>query len=91
MPRSSSRGKKKGETRKFYLTYPQKLIRKPLIYELIKRFDLVVNIRNSSVTEEVGLIAVELSGPSGAIEKGVQWLRSEGVQVDPIEQSIVEG
>ena len=90
MPGSSSRKEKNG-TRKFYLTYPQKLIQKPLIYELIRKFDLIVNIRNSSVTEKIGLIAVELSGPSDVIEKGVHWMRSEGVQVDPIEQSVVEG
>lgn len=79
------------ETRKVYLTYPQRLIQRPLIYEIIKRYDLIVNIRNSSVTEEVGLIAVELSGSLEKIQRGVQWLRKQGVQVEPIEQSVVEG
>ena len=46
----------------FYLTYPPRLIREPIIYLLIKKFDVIPNIRGANVSEEMGLLAVELEG-----------------------------
>ena len=47
---------------RYYLTYPKSLIREPLLYHLVKKFDLVFNIRGASVSEEMGLVAVEFEG-----------------------------
>jgi ABC-type methionine transport system ATPase subunit len=79
------------ETRvKLYLTYPSRLVREPLIYKLSRQFDLVFNIRQASVSEEVGIIAIELDGPAEAIERGIAWLREQGVTVEPIEKNVIE-
>jgi hypothetical protein len=47
---------------KFYLTYPKKLVKEPLIYQMTRKFDLVFNVRSASVSEEIGIIALELDG-----------------------------
>jgi ABC-type methionine transport system ATPase subunit len=75
---------------KLYLTYPSRLVREPLIYELSRNFDLVFNIRQASVNEEIGIIAIELDGAGDAIERGIVWLRERGVTVEPIEKNVIE-
>lgn len=86
-----ARGKSGAKTRvKLYLTYPSRLVREPLIYHLSRTFDLVFNIRQASVNEEIGIIAIELDGTAGGIEQGIAWLRERGVTVEPIEKNVIE-
>jgi ABC-type methionine transport system ATPase subunit len=75
---------------KFYLTYPKKLVKDPLIYQMSQQFDLVFNIRSASVSEEVGIIALELDGTPAEIDRAVAWFREQGVFVEPIEKNVIE-
>ena len=75
---------------KLYLTYPKKLVRAPLIWQATRDFDLVFNIRSASVSEEIGIIAIELDGAEEAIEGAIAWLREQGVTVEPIEKNVIE-
>jgi L-aspartate semialdehyde sulfurtransferase ferredoxin len=75
---------------KFYLTYPKKLVKEPLIYQMSRKFDLVFNVRSASVSEEIGIIALELDGRAEEIEAAVDWFRSQGVTVEPIEKNVIE-
>ena len=80
-----------GPTRgKFYLTYPKKLVKEPLIYQMARKFDLVFNVRSASVSEEIGIIALELDGPQEMIDAAVTWFREQGVTVEPIEKNVIE-
>jgi hypothetical protein len=72
-------------------TFPQELITLPVIYELGKNFSLVTNIRRADVTEDRGWVVLELDGDLQEIERGIQWVTSQGVRVDPVEGDIVEG
>ncbi len=78
------------ETRKVYLTYPQRLIKEPLIYEVGHRYKVVTNIRQASISEEIGIVALELQGEPEEIEKAIKYFRDKGVTVEPIEKSVVE-
>jgi hypothetical protein len=75
---------------KLYLTYPSRLVREPLIYRISRDFDLVFNIRQASVSEEIGIIAIELDGPPASIDRAIAWLRGQGVTVEPIEKNVIE-
>ena len=75
---------------RYYLSYPRTLIKEPMLYQLVKKFDLVFNIRGASVSEEMGLVAVEFEGTSEQIERALAWLRSTGVTVEPIEKNVIE-
>jgi ABC-type methionine transport system ATPase subunit len=75
---------------RYYLTYPSALIREPILYRLVKKFDLVFNIRGASVSDEVGLVAVEFEGPASQVEAAIKWLRQTGVAVEPIEKNVIE-
>lgn len=71
------------------LTFPPTLIQEPIVYRLVKDFDLVINIRRADVKADHGWMALELEGDEGALERGVKWLRDRGVQVDPIERDVI--
>ena len=75
---------------KFYLTYPPTLIKQPLIYLLIKKFDVIPNIRGANVSDEMGLLAMEIEGAQSDLDQAVAWLREQGVTVEPIEKNIIE-
>ncbi len=53
--------------------------------------DVMFDIRQASVQNEIGIMAVLLSGAEADVQAAVQFLRGRGVQVDPIEKSVVEG
>jgi NIL domain-containing protein len=72
-------------------TFEQQLIKEPVIYELGKQFDIVTNIRRADVTADRGWVILELDGDLPEIERGLEWVRSKGVRIDPIEGDLVEG
>ncbi len=75
---------------RYYLSYPKVLIKEPILYQLVKKFDLMFNIRGASVSEDMGLVAVEFEGTQEQIERALAWLRQIGVTVEPIEKNIIE-
>jgi ABC-type methionine transport system ATPase subunit len=90
-PSRRAQAKGGGETRaKFYLTYPSKLVKEPLIYWAGRKFPVITNIRSASVSEEIGIIALELDGTAEEIEAAVAWFREQGVTVEPIEKNVIE-
>jgi ABC-type methionine transport system ATPase subunit len=79
------------ETQRFWLTFSGESARRPLICEMSRQFDLVFNIRNSSVTPVMGIIALELEGERTVIQEAVAWFEANGVQVEPVEINTIEG
>ncbi len=75
---------------RYYLSYPRALIKEPILYQLVKKFDLIFSIRGASVSEEMGLVAIEFEGSSDQIESALTWLRNTGVTVEPIEKNVIE-
>ena len=78
------------ERTKLYLTYPKKLVKEPLIYQMSREFDLIFNVRSASVSELIGIIALELDGTREEIQRAIVWFRERGVMVEPIEKNIIE-
>ena len=64
------------------LTFPEALVRQPVIGQLVKQFDVVPNIRRADVGEDSGWIICELDGDAAAVDRAVAWLQSTGVRVD---------
>ena len=77
--------------RRVKFTFPEKLITEPVIYELGRKFEVVTNIRRAEVREDTGWVVLELDGDEEAISKGVDWVVSIGVNVDPVGGHVVEG
>lgn len=64
------------------LTFPESLVRVPVLARMVRHFDVEPNIRRANVEDDRGWIVCELEGESAAIDGGLAWLREEGVQVD---------
>lgn len=77
--------------RQVMFTFPQELIKEPIIYNLGHRFKVISNIRRADVTENRGWVMLELEGEEAEIERGVDWVRSRGVRVDPVAGDVMEG
>jgi ABC-type methionine transport system ATPase subunit len=71
--------------------FPSRLITRPVIYELGKKFELVTNVRQASVTPEVGLVSLEIEGDRQEIKNAIAWLEELGVKVEPVEINTIEG
>lgn len=77
--------------RRFWLTYPVSRIKAPVIWELAQRFPVVTNIRQASITDEVGIVCLEIDGTPDVINAGVRWMKKVGLSVEPVELSTVAG
>ena len=69
---------------KFHLTFPEHLIREPVIYSVGNRFGLVTNIRRANVDPEEGhgWVIVEMEGSDEKLAEAAAWLIDQGVEVD---------
>lgn len=72
------------------LTFPQHLVKEPVIFTMAKKYDVMPNIRRARVTETVGEMVLELEGKEENLEKGIQSLRDQGINVELVEGDIVE-
>ena len=77
--------------RQVMFTFPEELIKEPVIYYLGRKFKVVTNIRRADVTENRGWVVLELEGEEVDIERGIAWVANKGVRVDPVTGDIVEG
>jgi len=79
------------EIQRLWLTFDEQSSRQPLIYQMSRKFEVVFNIRNASVTAAIGIIALEVEGEREEIKKAVAWFEANGVQVEPVEINTIEG
>jgi hypothetical protein len=75
--------------RRVRFTFPPHLVQDPVIYRLVKDFDIVVNIRRAEVRGDHTWVVLELDGDDAKLERGIAWLTGQGVQVDPIERDVI--
>jgi len=79
------------EVHRLWLMYPTRLITRPVLWELGKKFELTTNLRQASVNDEVGLVCTELQGERDEIKRAIAWLEELGVKVEPVEINTIEG
>lgn len=72
-------------------TFPEELIKEPIIFNLGQQFRVVTNIRRADVSEDKGWVVLELEGEEEDIEQGIAWVISKGVRIDSVIGDIVEG
>ncbi len=76
---------------RLWLMYPPKLIKKPFIWEVGHKFKITTNIRQATVTDEIGIVCLELVGTHGEVAKSIKWLVKQGVNVEPVEIGVIAG
>jgi L-aspartate semialdehyde sulfurtransferase ferredoxin len=80
-------------SKRCWFTFPTRTqVEQPIIWQMSRRFPNVsFDIRQASVQNEIGIMAVLLSGTEADVNGAMEFLRSKGVTVEPIEKSVVEG
>jgi ABC-type methionine transport system ATPase subunit len=72
------------------LTFPQDLIKEPVLFTMAKKFDIMPNIRRARVTETIGEVVLELEGTEENINSGIEYMKQQGVDIELIEGDILE-
>jgi ABC-type methionine transport system ATPase subunit len=79
------------EKQRLWLMFPTRLVTQPVLWELGQKFKVVTNIRQCSVTDEIGIVSLSLSGERAEIKRAIAWLEEMGVKVEPVEINTIEG
>lgn len=71
------------------LRFPKTEVQKPLVCNLARNFDLIFNILNAGILPgKEGFMVLELSGARKNFKEGVQYLQSQGVDVQNASQEV---
>jgi ABC-type methionine transport system ATPase subunit len=89
--KSAPTSQKTPQQTRLWLMYPPKLIKKPFIWEVAKKFKVVTNIRQASITDEIGIVCLELEGARSEVGRAITWLEKQGVKVEPVEIGVIAG
>jgi L-aspartate semialdehyde sulfurtransferase ferredoxin len=66
------------------LMYPPTLANVPVIYQLIRSFDIVVNIVGAQISGNQGWIDINISGQDQVIQDAIAWLTQQGIEAFPV-------
>ena len=58
--------------------------------KLAQFFKVVTNVRQASVSDEIGIVCLEVDGPRQEIKAAIKWLEKQGVKVEPVEINVIE-
>jgi ABC-type methionine transport system ATPase subunit len=75
---------------RLWLMYPARHIKDPVVWKLGHKFDVVTNIRQASVTDEIGIVCLELDGKREEVKRAIKWLEGQGISVEPVEINVIE-
>ena len=80
-------------SKRCWFTFPTRnQVEQPIIWQMSRKFpDVSFDIRQASVQNEIGIMAVLLTGEEEEVAAAMDFVRSRGVTVEPIEKSVVEG
>jgi ferredoxin len=77
-------------TKRFVLTFPERIVTKPITYRLVKDFDLQFNILKAEITAEIeGKILIEIKGEKLKLEQGIDFLLKEGITIQDASRDII--
>ncbi len=73
------------------LRFPPQIVDQPIVYRLVKDYNLVFNILKAMITPgKEGIMILELSGDRENLEKGLKFLKDVGVDVKTIAQQVAK-
>ena len=76
--------------RRLVLRFPAESVNEPITYNLIKRYDVLVNILNADITHgKEGNLLIEMSGPGNNVKEALVYLESRKVEISPVDKTIL--
>ncbi len=75
--------------RNYYIRYPKDISDKPVIYRLIKEYDVVVNILRADILpQREGILIIEMAGTQSNISDSLAYLEKLGVVIERLASRI---
>ena len=76
-------------SKRFVLTFPPESSGEPITYNLIKKFDIMVNIVKADVSPgKIGHLVMEMTAPVKILKEGMEYIRLQNVECEPIDRKI---
>jgi hypothetical protein len=76
---------------RLFVSFPEEMVGRPVVYEIVKRFDVVPNIRRANVEAHSGWLILELTGEPPQLDETVAYLEAAGCTVNTMEGDVIEG
>jgi len=77
--------------KKIVIHYAAENVDQPVIYELVKHHDLVINILKARILpRRDGVIVLELSGLRDNFDRGLRYLKEKGLHVEPLSKNVTQ-
>jgi hypothetical protein len=76
---------------RLHVSFPEELVDRPMVYEIVKQYDVVPNIRRANVEAHSGWTILELIGDQDRLDASVAYLEDLGCTVNRMEGDVLEG
>jgi len=75
--------------KRIILRFKRNTIDKPIVYKLVKDYDLIFNILRANILPRAeSMMVMEIEGTDENFNKGIEYLRGLNIDIEPIEQDI---
>lgn len=78
-------------SRHLRLTFPEAQVAEPVIYHVVKDFNVIPSIRRAAIENHFGWMIVEFKGETADLDAAVSYLENLGVEVSQAEGDILAG
>ena len=76
-------------SKRFVLTFSPEATYEPITYNLIKKYDIRVNIVKADVSPgKIGHLVMEMTAPARVLKEGMEYIRKQNVECEPIDKKI---
>jgi ABC-type methionine transport system ATPase subunit len=75
---------------RLFVSFPEELVDRPMIYEIIKKFDVVPSIRRANVEEHSGWVILEVNGEQDQLDGAIAYFEGLGCTVNRMEGDVLE-
>jgi len=78
-------------SKKIVIRYGADIVDKPVVYSLVKDFNLAFNIMSARVSpRREGLMVLDLTGKKKNFERAICYLKDLGLNVEPLSKSVTQ-
>ena len=76
-------------TKKLLLYFPECETEKPIVYKLVKDYNLMINIYRAKVTpDEEGYLVLDVTGTEDDIQKGLDYVKTFDVEINETQKGV---
>jgi len=77
-------------SKRIVLHFPKRLVDRPIVYRLVKDYNLEFNILKAFFTPDAeGLMVLEITGEQEAYDSGIRYLTNSGLRIQALSQDVI--